>query len=109
MITCLPSPGIIAAVMEAEDGILTGSTQGKIWAEMSTTDKSEVHRPAHLTKQWGCATVDCPVLGGFHRAVTADISIFVGCESVIFDYILPYLKKMVARFYIRARWVSRLF
>ena len=94
VITCLPSPSISAAVMEAEDGILAGSTKGKIWAEMSTTDEKEVHRLARLMKQRGCETVDCPVSGGCHPAATGNISIFVGCERATFDQILPYLKKM---------------
>ena len=44
LITCLPSPAASAAVMEAEDGALAGLGEGKIWAEMSTTDKDEVLR-----------------------------------------------------------------
>ena len=36
VITCLPSPSACAAVMEADDGILAGMSEGKIWAEMST-------------------------------------------------------------------------
>ncbi|MEC7236480.1 MAG: NAD(P)-binding domain-containing protein, partial [Pseudomonadota bacterium] len=35
IVTCLPSPAASAAVMEAEDGILAGLGNGKIWAEMS--------------------------------------------------------------------------
>ena len=57
VITCLPSPGASAAVMEAGDGILAGlaSRAGRgdgagspIWAEMSTTDEAEVRRLAAL-------------------------------------------------------------
>ena len=44
IITCLPSPAASAAVMEAEDGVLAGLSAGKIWAEMSTTDETEVKR-----------------------------------------------------------------
>ena len=42
IITCLPSPAASAAVMEAEDGVLAGLSQGKVWAEMSTTDETEI-------------------------------------------------------------------
>ena len=48
IITCLPSPTISAAVLEAEDGLLAGFGPGKIWAEMSTTDETEIHRLAAL-------------------------------------------------------------
>ena len=42
LITCLPNPTASAVVMEGEDGILSGLSSGKIWAEMSTTDESEI-------------------------------------------------------------------
>ncbi|MDP7604061.1 MAG: NAD(P)-binding domain-containing protein, partial [Alphaproteobacteria bacterium] len=44
VITCLPNPAASAAVMEAKDGVLAGISEGKIWAEMSTTDAAEVRR-----------------------------------------------------------------
>ena len=113
IITCLPSPAACSAVMEADDGILAGFAQGagggaptdpdgnagggasggtaKIWAEMSTTDESEVRRMAALVQATGAAAVDCPVSGGCHRAATGNISIFAGCERAVFDRVLPVL------------------
>ena len=41
VITCLPSPAASASVMEADDGIMAGLSEGKIWLEMSTTDETE--------------------------------------------------------------------
>ena len=63
IITCLPSPAACAAVMEAEDGILGGLSAGKIWAEMSTTDETEVKRLGALVESKGASAVDCPVSG----------------------------------------------
>ena len=54
----LPSLSISAAVLEAEGGILAGSSKGKIWAEISTTDETEVHRLARLMNQQGCAAAN---------------------------------------------------
>ena len=48
VITCLPSPAACSAVMEGEDSILEAMGPGKIWAEMSTTDESEVKRLSNL-------------------------------------------------------------
>lgn len=64
IITCLPSPAASAAVMEAEDGILAGLSAGQIWAEMSTTDESEVKRLGALVQVKGAEPIDCPVSGG---------------------------------------------
>ena len=97
LITCLPSPAASAAVMEAEDGALAGLGEGKIWAEMSTTDAKEVHRLGNLVADVGAQAVDCPVSGGCHRAATGNIAIFAGCRRETFERILPVLTTMGRR------------
>jgi len=97
IITCLPSPAASAMVMEAEDGALAGLGPGKIWAEMSTTDKDEVLRLGEKVRAVGAEPVDCPVSGGCHRAATGNIAIFAGCARATFDTMLPLLTKMGRR------------
>ena len=97
LITCLPSPATSAAVMEAEDGVVAGLSDGKVWAEMSTTDRDEVLRLGEKVKAVGAEPVDCPVSGGCHRAATGNIAIFAGCERPTFETILPLLKTMGRR------------
>jgi 3-hydroxyisobutyrate dehydrogenase len=97
IITCLPTPAACSQVMEAEDGILAGLSEGKVWMEMSTTDESEVRRIADLVKAKGALPVDCPVSGGCHRAGTGNISIFAGCDRETFDRVLPILTTMGRR------------
>jgi len=102
IITCLPSPAISAAVLEADDGILAGfeaagPDNGKIWAEMSTTDETEIHRLGAKIREAGGRSLDCPVSGGCHRAATGNIAIFAGCDRDVFDDMLPYLTVMGRR------------
>jgi len=97
LITCLPSPAASAAVMETEDGALEGLSNGKIWAEMSTTDKDEVLRIGEKVMAVGGEPVDCPVSGGCHRAATGNIAIFAGCERSTFETVLPLLTTMGRR------------
>ena len=97
VITCLPSPTASAAVLEAPDGVLAGLGAGKIWAEMSTTDKDEVLRLGAKVRETGAEPVDCPVSGGCHRAATGNISIFAGCERATFETLLPLLTRMGRR------------
>lgn len=97
VITCLPSPAACSAVMEAEDGIIAGLSEGKIWAEMSTTDEAEVRRIAELVRAKGGEPIDCPVSGGCHRAATGNISIFAGCSRETFERALPVIKSMGRR------------
>tara|TARA_B100000029_G_scaffold149006_1_gene144298 strand:+ start:357 stop:1298 length:942 start_codon:yes stop_codon:yes gene_type:complete len=94
IITCLPSPQICAEVMEAEDGVLNGLSENKIWLEMSTTDESEVKRIGKKVIDKKAIPLDGPVSGGCHRAETGNISIFVGGERSAFEKILPALSVM---------------
>jgi len=97
LITCLPSPSVSAAVMEADDGALAGLSEGKVWAEMSTTDRDEVLRLGEKVRAVGAEPVDCPVSGGCHLAATGNIAIFAGCERPTFEAILPLLTTMGRR------------
>lgn len=97
VITCLPSPKACASVMEAEDGILAGLSEGKIWAEMSTTDVEEVKRLSALVETRGASAIECPVSGGCHRAATGNISIFAGCDRPTFERMLPLLTTLGRR------------
>ena len=97
VITCLPNPAASAAVLEAEDGLISGLGPGKIWAEMSTTDEAEIQRLAPLVRATGAELLDCPVSGGCHRAATGNIAIFAGCERPVFERMLPLLTLMGRR------------
>lgn len=97
IITCLPSPAACSAVMEDDDGILLGLSEGKIWAEMSTTDEAEVKRISELVRAKGAEPLECPVSGGCHRAATGNISIFAGCSRETFERALPVLKSLGRR------------
>ena len=94
IITCLPSPKICAEVMEAEDGVISGLSQNKIWLEMSTTDEAEIRRISKKIIEKKAIPLDGPVSGGCHRAATGNIAIFVGGERKAFDKILPVLTVM---------------
>ncbi|MEM8749856.1 MAG: NAD(P)-dependent oxidoreductase [Pseudomonadota bacterium] len=97
IITCLPSPTACAQVMQGENGILDGLGEGKIWAEMSTTDVEEVKRLAKLVEAKDASAIECPVSGGCHRAATGNISIFAGCDRPTFDRMLPILTTLGRR------------
>ena len=94
IITCLPSPKICAEVMEAENGVISGLSENKIWLEMSTTDEAEIKRISKKIIEKKAIPLDGPVSGGCHRAATGNIAIFVGGERKAFDKILPVLTVM---------------
>jgi 3-hydroxyisobutyrate dehydrogenase len=94
VITCLPSPKICAEVMEADDGVIAGLSQGKMWLEMSTTEIAEVKRLAKLVEAKGASALEAPVSGGCHRAASGNIAIFIGGDRAAFDRALPALTAM---------------
>ena len=94
IITSLPSPEVSAEVMEANDGIIHGLSENKIWLEMSTTDENEVKRLGEKVVAKKSIPMDGPVSGGCHRAATGNIAIFVGGERKAFEKILPALTVM---------------
>ena len=94
IITCLPSPKICAEVMEADDGVINGLSENKIWLEMSTADEAEIKRIGQKIISKKAIPLDGPVSGGCHRAATGNIAIFVGGAREAFDKILPALTVM---------------
>ena len=94
IITSLPSLKVSAEVMEAENGVLEGLSENKIWLEMSTTDEAEVKRIGEKVIAKNATPLDGPVSGGCHRAATGNIAIFVGGERNAFEKILPALTIM---------------
>ena len=94
IITSLPSLKVSAEVMEAENGVIEGLSENKIWLEMSTTDEAEVKRIGEKVIAKNATPLDGPVSGGCHRAATGNIAIFVGGERKAFERILPVLTVM---------------
>jgi len=94
IITSLPSLKVSAEVMEAENGVLEGLSENKIWLEMSTTDEAEVKRIGEKVIAKNATPLDGPVSGGCHRAATGNIAIFVGGERKAFEKVLPVLTVM---------------
>jgi 3-hydroxyisobutyrate dehydrogenase len=94
VITCLPSPAVSVAVLTGPRGVLEGLAPGGVWIEMSTTDRSELHRLAGLAAARGIETVEAPVTGGVHRAAAGDITILVGGSEATFRRHLPAFQAM---------------
>ena len=94
VITCLPSPQAVAAVMTGPNGVLNGLQAGGAWVEMSTNDLNEVKRLATLAMERDIATLEAPVTGGVHRAAAGEITVLVGGDKAVFETHLPALKAM---------------
>jgi 3-hydroxyisobutyrate dehydrogenase len=85
VITCLPSPDIVNAVVAGEGGVLEGLASGGTWIEMSTNDAHEIQRLAAMGAERGIETLESPVTGGVHRAAAGMITVLVGGRSAVYE------------------------
>ncbi len=81
VITCLPSPAAVRAVVAGEDGLLGSLSSGATWIDMSTNDRRELLRLAEVAAARGVSTLEAPVTGGVHLAATGEITIIVGGDA----------------------------
>jgi len=101
VITCLPSPEVVAASVEGPGGILEGLAPGGTWIDMSTNDVHELQRLAALAAERGVHTLEAPVTGGVHRAAAGMITVLVGGDEAVFAAHLPAFEAMGGKvFYI---------
>jgi 3-hydroxyisobutyrate dehydrogenase len=84
VLTCLPSPAAVTAVVAAENGVLAGLAAGGTWIDTSTNDRHELLRLAALAAEQGVATLEAPVTGGVHKAAAGEITILVGGDEQVF-------------------------
>jgi 3-hydroxyisobutyrate dehydrogenase len=99
VVTCLPSPGAVAEVLEAPDGVLASLRESATWIDMSTNDKRELLRLAELAREKGIATLEAPVTGGVHRAAAGDITVIVGGDAGVVEAHMPLLEAMGGRIF----------
>ena len=85
VITCLPSPEVVADVIAGPDGVLAHLAPGGTWIDMSTNDLHELQRLAALGAERGISTLEAPVTGGAHRAAAGMITVLVGGEKAVFE------------------------
>jgi len=83
VITCLPSPAAVDAVVAGDDGVLSTLGAGRTWIDMSTNDKRTLLRLASLAASRGVATLEAPVTGGVHLAASGDVTVIVGGDAKV--------------------------
>ena len=94
IITSLPGPPQVRAVMEGESGVFAGIRTGSTWIDMSTTDADEVERFGAIAAEKGVSILEAPLTGGVTLARAGGITMLVGGEKDVFEAQLPMLRKI---------------
>jgi 3-hydroxyisobutyrate dehydrogenase-like beta-hydroxyacid dehydrogenase len=99
IITSLPGPLQVEAVVLGEDGVLAGARPGSVWIDMSTSSPELVRRIGEMAAERGIAVLDAPVTGAVDGARAGTLTIFVGGEREAVERSRPALEAMGRRIF----------
>ena len=94
VITMLPGPPEIAAVVAGEDGLLDSMGQGTLLVDMSTSSPVLARKLAREAARKRIGMLDAPVSGGDVAAKQGTLSIMAGGEKEDFEKARPLFEAM---------------
>ncbi len=101
VVTCLPSPAAVAAVVEGPQGVLAGLPHGGTWIDTSTSDADLTARLAEAAASKGVGVLEASVTGGVHLAARGEITVIAAGEREVFERQRALLGAMGGRvFYV---------
>ena len=90
LLTSLPAPRHVAAVMAGPDGSLEALRPGSVWVDF-TTGSPELVRELAAAAPAGVAVVDCPVTGAVDGARRGTLTLFAGGDDEAVERVRPVL------------------
>lgn len=85
IITSLPGPPQVEAVLLGEGGAYHGLRSGGVWIDMSTNSPELVTSIASKLQKKGVETLDAPVTGAVDGAKDGRLTIFVGGQRSVYE------------------------
>ena len=85
VLTSLPVPRDVEAVVLGENGILEGAASGAVVFDLSTNSPTVVRRLNQVCAERGVALLDSPVSGGVYGAAAGTLAVMVGGDQSVFD------------------------
>ncbi len=92
VMTSLPGPKEVAAVVFEENGVMHGAQRGSYYVDVSTSSPTLIRTIYQTLKGRGIKVADAPVSGGVVGAEEATLQIMVGSDPDVFDEIQPVLR-----------------
>ncbi len=92
VLTSLPGPPEVTAVLRGADGILEGAAPGLICFDLSTNLPSTVRLLAECAAEHGVTLLDSPVSNGVQGAIDATLAVMVGGDEAAFKQYQPVLE-----------------
>jgi 3-hydroxyisobutyrate dehydrogenase len=85
VLTSLPGPPEVEAVVYGANGLSAGWKRGDIYVDMSTNSPTTVRKVAEVAKTKGVAVLDAPVSGGTRGAESKRLTIMVGGDATTLE------------------------
>lgn len=85
VVTCLPMPRDVEAVMLGEDGVTKGISRSAVAVDSSTNSVEVVRRLHADFAKRGVQFLDAPVSGGVRGAMTRDLCVMAGGDEATFN------------------------
>jgi 2-hydroxy-3-oxopropionate reductase len=94
VITMLPGPSEVEAVVSGEDGLFEEMRRNLLVVDMSTSSPTLARELARRARERGASMLDAPVSGGDVGAQEGTLSIMVGGSEEDFERALPLFEAM---------------
>ena len=94
VITMLPGPTEVEAVVSGGDGLLKGVRKTSLVVDMSTSSPTLARKLARTARERGASMLDAPVSGGDVGAIEGTLSIMVGGDEADFERTRPLFEVM---------------
>lgn len=85
VLTALPTPPIVEAVMMGDEGVVAGLRPGATWIDHSTNDGDLLKRIAAHAASKNISVIEAPVTGGIPLAHTGEITVLAGADPAVFE------------------------
>jgi len=99
VLTSLPTPEVVEAVMLGPDGLSSGK-RARIVVDLSTTGSRVAKAVAKGFAAAGITAVDCPVSGGVAGAEKGTLALMAACPAAVLDEIRPILECLGKVFHV---------
>lgn len=99
VITMLPEPAHVEAVVTGPEGIAAGIRRDAVYIDMSTIDPGTTRRVGAVVAERGAHMIDCPVGKTADHAVKGTLTLMAGGPAEIVDRVRPVLSAMGTDFF----------
>lgn len=99
IMTSLPGPKQLEAVMLGNSGVIANASPGAIWLDTGTNSVEIMNKISALASEQKIDSVAAPVSGGAAAAQTGTMSMYVGGNQATFDKIKGILEAIGSQIY----------